>query len=354
MSKRSKTSTQCNDEGSPTPTIARRRRLKPAKPAPLPQQDDQDSDDAPIPNLGRPPKPAKPAVVSQQDIEDPEDAPIPSLGRGTYAARKAGKSSIVQTQPPVLLAPATSPEFGQATDPLDPEEFMHSDLENLWFAAETIKNRYRLYASLGPNRMSYHLEQEPRPLPGWDGKIDPRDALRRSVWIKLARSCLRHRVAPTVLLGAVLRECPEGSSLLPPDLCILNESSTDRIDLLRSRSFRDAKSNYSVAVRNLNDDVRWIALKEGCSETVATRRVLLNRTYSYSSVYRFEIAWQVRDVSLIRPLLIEATIQYAFQSALWHRVEVTGSMPEPLTIQRRELDELVNSDELDEGGPGRG
>jgi hypothetical protein len=354
MSKRSKTSTRSNGgcESSPAPTRARG--PKPAKPAPSPQLDVQDSKDAPIPKPGRSHKPAKPAVVSQQDSEDLDDAPIPNLGRGAYAARVAGKPSNVQAQAPVLMTPATSLELGQATATLDPADFMHSDLENLWFAAVSIKNLYRLYASLGPNRMSYHIEQEPRPLPGWDGKIDRRDALRRSVWIKLARSCLRHRVAPTVLLGAVLRECPEGSSLLPPDLCILNESSTDRIDLLRSRSFRDAKSNYSVAVRNLNDDVRWIALKEGCSETVATRRVLLNRTYSYSSVYRFEIAWQVRDVSLIRPLLIEATIQYAFQSALWHRVEVTGSMPEPLTIQRRELDELVNSDELDEGGPGRG
>jgi hypothetical protein len=354
MSKRSKTSTQCNDEGSPTPTIARRRRLKPAKPAPLPQQDDQDSDDAPIPNLGRPPKPAKPAVVSQQDIEDPEDAPIPSLGRGTYAARKAGKSSIVQTQPPVLLAPATSPEFGQATDPLDPEEFMHSDLENLWFAAETIKNRYRLYASLGPNRMSYHLEQEPRPLPGWDGKIDPRDALRRSVWIKLARSCLRHRVDPTVLFNAVLRECPEGSSLPPPDQCILNEGSTDRIDHLRTLSFRDAKSNYSVTVRNLSDEVKWIARRDVCSEAIALKRVLRNSTYDFSSVHRFDIAWHFRDVSLVGQFLIPATIQYAFQSAFWHKFEMTGSMPEPLEIQRRELDELVNSDELDEGGSGDG
>jgi hypothetical protein len=356
MSKRSKKSTRSNGNGksSPTPTNARSRRLKPAKPAPLTQQDVQDSNDAPIPNLGRPPKPAKPAVASQQDSEDLDDAPIPNLGRAGHAARMAAKSSNVQTQAPVLLTPATSPEFGQGTDPLDPADFMHSALENLWFAAETIKDLYRLYASLGANRMSYHLEQEPRPLPGWDGKIDPRDALRRSVWIKLARSCLRHRVDPTVLFNAVLCECPEGSSLLPPDQCILNEGSTNRIELLRSLSVRDSKSKYSVTVRNLSDEVKWIASREGCSEAIALRRVLRNSTYGYLSVHRFELAWDLQDVSLIRPLLIEATIQNAFQSAFWQKIETTGSMPGPLTIQRRELDELVSSDLLDEGGPCRG
>jgi hypothetical protein len=100
--------------------------------------------------------------------------------------------------------------------------------------------------------------------------------------------------------------------------------------------------------------VKWIARREGCSEDIALRRVLRNGRYDFSSVHRFDIAWQIRDVNLIRQLLVPATIKYAFQSALWQKIETTESMPGPLTIQRRQLDELVNSDLLDEGGPGRG
>jgi hypothetical protein len=355
MSKRSKKSTRSNGKSSPTPTNARSRRLKPAKPAPLPQQDMEDSDDAPIPKLGRPPKPAKPAVVSLQDMEDSDEAPIPNLGRRSSVAKAAGTSSDFKYPSSVATAYAETLRVGgKESLILDPAEFTHSAIENLGYAAKRIENMYRLHAGVCGPEMSYHFEQEPRPLPGWDGKVDPRDALRRSVWIKLARSCLRHRVDPEVLFSNILEEYTQGSVFQPPHHYLLELGSSDQIKRLRTRSHLETKRKLSLTVRSIDTELQYLMRVEGYSAQSALRRVMLCSTYGFPWVHRFVVAWRTRDVSLIKPLATNATIQYAFQSALWHEVEKTGSMPKVLMDQRKELDDLVNSDELDEGGPGRG
>jgi hypothetical protein len=304
MSKRSKTSTQCSGESSPTPTSTRSRRLKPAKPAPLPQQDSQDSNDAPIPNLGRPPKTAKPAVVSQQDMEDFDNAPIPNLGRRSSVAKASGISSDFKY--PRSLASAFAEALrvdGTASLPLDPAEFTRSAIENLAYAAERIKSMYRLHAGVCGPEMSYHLDQEPRPLPGWDGKVDPRDALRRSVWIKLARSCLRHRVDPDVLFNNILEECTQGSVFQPPHHYLLEMDSSDQINRLRTRSHLETKRKLSVTVRNLDLELQCLMRVQGYSGQAAFRRVMLCGTYGFSWVHRFVVAWRSRDVNLIKPLV---------------------------------------------------
>jgi hypothetical protein len=167
--------------------------------------------------------------------------------------------------------------------------------------------------------------------------------------VRIARSCLHHRVNPILFVDETAGKRME-SGPPPPEMLLVDELDPNSIAdwVARSRVAQMQRVELELAYARIKPRVFQL---EGMSELEAVRRALMDRLTLLSPLQRLIVAEQTGQLDIVDRLREQATLEYLIHREVCVQVFDT-LVPELLRDQGEAFYALVDSDEFwAEGGP---
>ena len=207
--------------------------------------------------------------------------------------------------------------------------------------AVQVNGRYLMYCGLhGP--VPDHLRMLPKPIVGWDGKVDPDDVDRRWTFLKVTRRCLRRRIDPLALVHD-LCGAAGGAAHPPPPEAFLEPPRALLRKLARFTS-EAADLNFGLGMDYFASHLR---LHRRCSPTLDNEGVLLAALEEQSleslAVPRFSMAWLSGLTGWAWRYWSRAVVQYSCAADAYN-AGYAMLIPDPLWQATEALYHLVDHD----------
>lgn len=220
--------------------------------------------------------------------------------------RRRGVAPEPAPPPPPGYELPDPPPIGLPAPGQDPAVAAAALLEHI---AVQVNGRYLTWRGLyGP--VPAYLWQLPKPVVGWDGRVDPADVAKRWTFLQVTRRCLRRRIDPLALVHDAFGADHAAAPPPPPEAFL--EPPPALLRRLARRTSEAADLNFSLGMDHFALHLRLQGrLSPTLDNAGVLRAALEHSSFEPLAVARFALAWLCRSEGWAWRYWDRAVVQYS-------------------------------------------